>query len=86
MILLDGIFSAQYLKYINYKIIVIMIRVITITIGLTTVKRLFKPFLFLADTLQVSAPSAFHFLEVTLVKDHSDPCRKNSFRLTSREH
>ena len=51
------------MKLLNYIII-------TIVIGLTTVKRLFKPFLFLVETCKVSTPSASQISLNKLVKEY----------------
>jgi len=67
---------------LNHKIIYMIMRVIIIMIGLTVVKRLFKSFLFLVDTLQVSTPSASQISWNSLVKVYVTLSRKKMRYLT----
>ena len=71
------------IKSLNHKIIYMIMRVITIMIGLTVVKRLFKSFLFLVDTLRVSTPSFSIFSDKRLVKECVILTRKRIRYLTS---
>ena len=68
---------------LNHKIIYMIMRVIIIMIGLTVVKRLFKSFLFLVDTLQVSTPSASQISWNSLVKVYVTLSRKKMRYLTN---
>jgi hypothetical protein len=74
-----------FMENFSNKITFFIMRVIAIMTGLTIVKRLFKPFLFIADTLQVSAPSAFQILGTKLVILYAYLARNTTCLLTEMD-